>query len=623
MHFNTKTLPPLSALGAALLLAACGGGSSSVSNSTVISGKVIDGYIGGATVCLDVNSNMTCDAGEPADTTAADGSYSFEYAGSTAGMHVLAVVPQGATDSELGEIKKPFNLLTPAEKPKTVTPLSTLVSSEMIRSKASVDEAQDAVKATHGLSKDLLDYDFKEANDEDTLAFAQVTATAIASAQEAIQAEESAKDMSTADVIKAAVEQVTQVVLPQVISSDGKVTVDVSDATSQEALEAKINEKVDVKQVVSGRIQQIVARAKAGDGEAVNMADLFKTGFMVVEMDNAYVTNDNNDYLGSDYYYDEALSAEFVQYEAGVDDAKNPFIWQYLLYGDRNDGNVVKWGKRYQWPDTVYQFDGQAWAKGSDDTEIAGFDGNCLELSRVEGSAVRERVCAVRRDLSGKPIKDFIADLCRDDDGGLKSQCDLNATFPAGSFGADLTFTQTQDNYQLWASDTWTGYAPDLDSFIDGMLNEQQTHYMGDVCNTRFQITSATRDAAGAVTSGVMEWAPNRSETGCDQAERNAFVESTSFEVVELGGKRVLKTFTPNIYREQNPGERDPVTFFMQAENARGDVGVFRGDMTPKNTKMTISFTGDPGQNMQVLSKEAFDAILAVEGLPAYPYPQP
>ena len=59
---------PTFALGslAAALLAACGGGGGgSEAPKTTLSGTVADGYLKGATVCLDVNGNSICDSGEP------------------------------------------------------------------------------------------------------------------------------------------------------------------------------------------------------------------------------------------------------------------------------------------------------------------------------------------------------------------------------------------------------------------------------------------------------------------------------------------------------------------------------------------------------------------------------
>ena len=59
-------------------LTACGGGSSgpmlSASTSTTLEGRVIDGYISGATVCLDLNNNYLCDIpDEPSAVTSTGG----------------------------------------------------------------------------------------------------------------------------------------------------------------------------------------------------------------------------------------------------------------------------------------------------------------------------------------------------------------------------------------------------------------------------------------------------------------------------------------------------------------------------------------------------------------------
>ena len=68
-------------LALAVLLCACGGGGSS-SNSTTLSGAVIDGYIEGAKVCLDVNANGLCESSEPTATTNSQGQYKLD-AGNT------------------------------------------------------------------------------------------------------------------------------------------------------------------------------------------------------------------------------------------------------------------------------------------------------------------------------------------------------------------------------------------------------------------------------------------------------------------------------------------------------------------------------------------------------------
>ena len=105
------------------VLTACGGGgggSSSSGTSTTIAGAVIDGYIEGATVCLDVNDNGVCDASEPSVVTGANGAYTLSYAGDTKGLHVISVIPATAKDADDNGLtlqqagKSAYTLMAPA-----------------------------------------------------------------------------------------------------------------------------------------------------------------------------------------------------------------------------------------------------------------------------------------------------------------------------------------------------------------------------------------------------------------------------------------------------------------------------------------------------------------------------
>lgn len=73
---NVRKLKNLSILAlVSLSFVACGGGgSSSLSN---ITGKVVDGYVQDATVCLDVNNDLSCNAEEPTSITDGNGRYSL------------------------------------------------------------------------------------------------------------------------------------------------------------------------------------------------------------------------------------------------------------------------------------------------------------------------------------------------------------------------------------------------------------------------------------------------------------------------------------------------------------------------------------------------------------------
>lgn len=151
---------PLCALSlvTAALLAACGGGGTT-SAPTTLSGKVIDGYISGASVCLDINGNKTCDAGEPQTTTGADGSYSLV---APAGIdlnntHLIANVPVGAVDSVTGPVTSAYKMLAPASMPSAVTPLTTAISAQMMANNLSVARARLAARADLSVP---IDYDF-------------------------------------------------------------------------------------------------------------------------------------------------------------------------------------------------------------------------------------------------------------------------------------------------------------------------------------------------------------------------------------------------------------------------------------------------------------------------------
>jgi len=74
---KNKVALTLTAVAAAVLVACGGGGSSGGSSSASASGKVIDGYVRGATVFVDLNNNGTFDSGEPNTKTNANGDYSL------------------------------------------------------------------------------------------------------------------------------------------------------------------------------------------------------------------------------------------------------------------------------------------------------------------------------------------------------------------------------------------------------------------------------------------------------------------------------------------------------------------------------------------------------------------
>jgi pimeloyl-ACP methyl ester carboxylesterase len=157
LHLTGKCASALYIL-SLLILAGCGDGSSSDPKPTLLSGAVIDGYIEGAKVCLDQNSNGACDAGEPSSTTNSLGKYELDigYLGTT-GLMLIAEIPNTAKDADdggktLAEAgKKAYTLSGLAETPAVITPLTTLMTDEVMTNKLSLAQAQAKVLMQMGL----------------------------------------------------------------------------------------------------------------------------------------------------------------------------------------------------------------------------------------------------------------------------------------------------------------------------------------------------------------------------------------------------------------------------------------------------------------------------------------
>lgn len=147
----TKSLLCLS-IGA--VLAGCGGsggGSESTPDSSTgevatkaISGKVIDGYITGATVYLDLNFNNKLDANEPSTVTKGEGDFGLAvpatYQKCSQYVPVVVDVPVGAVDSDTPNtpIDEAYSMVFPPsfalstnEDLLNLTPLTTVVWGEV------------------------------------------------------------------------------------------------------------------------------------------------------------------------------------------------------------------------------------------------------------------------------------------------------------------------------------------------------------------------------------------------------------------------------------------------------------------------------------------------------------
>ena len=173
-------------LSIALIVSACGGGggdNSSVpqSGATTLAGAVIDGYLKGATVCLDVNANLACDSGEPNTKSLDKGAYSLSVpAGTdTSNLHVIAIVDSNTIDADTGKAPdKGYTLMAPAKAAAAVTPLTTFIShTQQQNPQMSLQQATSSTVAALGLNSGTdITQDYVAKSKPDLHRVAQLTA---------------------------------------------------------------------------------------------------------------------------------------------------------------------------------------------------------------------------------------------------------------------------------------------------------------------------------------------------------------------------------------------------------------------------------------------------------------
>ncbi len=291
-----------SAIFSALLLAGCGGSSDSVSVSGAggdaggdtgsdagsesgVSGLVADGYLVGATVCLDINENKVCDPDEPSATTVAGGEYEIDLPdGVDPDQYtVLVEVGENTIDEDTGQpVGKNYVLTAPAGKPAFVSPLTTMVQSRIESNPGmSSDEAEGLVKSDLGTEADLFE-NFIEAKADDSNEdkeeyerlhkVAQVTARVLADNLEIIELAAAEASLDPVSVLDELVKIVVQEVITQLDvivasvdeSEDESFDPDVVAATVEEIDTSEVDEDVAEQQLISSVVEKSVEEILQG-----------------------------------------------------------------------------------------------------------------------------------------------------------------------------------------------------------------------------------------------------------------------------------------------------------------------------------------------------------------------
>ncbi len=123
-----------------------------------LTGKAADGYLANATVCLDLNGNKVCDAGEPSATTGPNGDFTINASASdvNSATIIVEIIPNVTEDKDNPGVKltKAYSLTAPPGY-TFVSPITTLVQAEVEKSGGSISNAENILKARLGTEVDF------------------------------------------------------------------------------------------------------------------------------------------------------------------------------------------------------------------------------------------------------------------------------------------------------------------------------------------------------------------------------------------------------------------------------------------------------------------------------------
>lgn len=553
-------------------LAGCGGGGGSGGGTiTNLSGAVIDGYINGATVCLDLNNNQSCDQGEPTAKSGVNGAYTLDVSAISAdalkNAHLLTVVPTDAYDSDDGGStldkagKKGFSMLAPVAAyvnsdntltKAVISPLTTLVSHDMIANNKAMEGAQNAVRSRLGLGHTVnLNQDFVAAKATD----------------------DSAKTLHTqAQVIAAALGQV-QALIQENKGSAREAIMAAAQYAQDNAL--KLYKNADPKKSVSASINELMVSNlfKPNASELLAVARL---------TNNASAPSSIAKLLSEGVYLPNLLQENPPQYvKVSVADGKLT-VNGFGLTNDRweegsGDGD----------PEFVLTKDGWKEDKGCENGSIEDKGPAKAELNCAYNSKATLSVRTL--DVGAKSLDE----LGRVTPTGFES-----FKFPEGSKIHLTVFTNLTDEYQIWGKNPVTGPKNEGLTSISNLIAAYATPSSGspgirfkpyDYSSFSFTFDASTNPNSGTVSLWV---ACNALGSICDKPAGTA-----TYEIKPVHGQNVL------IVRAQ-PFDESPGNFFLFGVK---DGNLYSGVYRP-------AFTGSVAD--EFLNKTAMDAILNTAKLP-------
>ena len=432
--------------------------SSSGSSSTAtesFSGKVADGYLAGARVCLDLNDNQTCDDGEPSTVSSSGGAFTIEGATAeqlaSAALVVEIIVGETVDEDNPGTaIDKTYTLTAPAGY-AFVSPLTTMVHNEAKEKGLSAEQAKAAVQVRLGTEADL-EEDYvagKGDGGEDASEFerlhkvAQVTRAVMQENIETVNQVLANTDAEFEDVLSLIVGQVLEALddINNAVDNAGSDFDADTLAGSDELAGAGVNPAT-----VEEELEEREAEREASQ---ISIADVLTGGDSLTFFESdSYEGSDGGEGSSASYFYGSVALAEGSTSAVEV---------SQFIYNPLDESWFSPGGDSDTYQDCILSA-GQ-WRCVAEDSETITISGDSVIVSRGGLSNAQETITGTSVDLSGKRIRTYAGES------DYENLFDPTVLFSTGATAFRLTFTRSSDLYVMWkdnvssVGECWDGEA--------------------------------------------------------------------------------------------------------------------------------------------------------------------
>ena len=570
--------------------------------TTSMSGKVADGYLTGAKVCLDLNSNKVCDEGEPSTTSTNGGEFSLDGVTQaqldSAPLLVEIFVGETIDEDNPGvTINKKYTLTAPAGY-AFISPLTTMVQSEIEESGSSPEEAAGSVQAKLGTTLDL-EADYVAGSESGSNAdefkrlhkVAQVTVVVLQNNLELVKDVLANADVSFEDLIGLIVSQVLNSLdtISGEVTSAGENFNPTTIAASDQVSEANVNPATVEDDISEREAARLIATA--------NIAAVLASGDSLHFFDSDKKSSSLEFSYGTVSLNNSAVVITKTLYEGG----------SWIAETDSEDDT-----------DQICVLENAAWNCVDEESETIVIEGDAVIIKTGGLEVTRSEITGVSVDLSGKRIQTFL------DDEEFLLVTDAQANFSSGSTGYKLSFKRTKDMFVI--------FKENADTTTDCKHNENATdiwcnnvrlrtgdgNYQTDIAaattlNSLISATAAVNPTdpsqvkgtsiyggeseiiAEFVTGGVANFYKVNHTQSQSMIETN-MVGSWKEEIVD--GKALLSFTLPPILIGSGDFDSDEHSQFFTVE----DGYVRRGGIDP---------TGERGDNEWIFNDSGRDQILA------------